>query len=79
MTACFSARRVRLLLLALLVSSAALWAAEEKVAFNVESKKYHCLTCKWAIQCTKNCVEIPLSEAKRRGGVACKVCHGSCP
>ena len=52
--------------------------AEEKVAFNVETKKYHCLSCRWAIACTKNCIEITISEARRRGGVPCKVCGGSC-
>ena len=57
---------------------AAVADAEQKVAFNVESRKYHCLTCRHAIACTKNCIEISLSEAKRRGGVPCKVCGGSC-
>jgi len=52
--------------------------AEEKVAFNVESRKYHCLTCRHALACTRNCIEMSLSEAKRRGGVPCKVCRGSC-
>ncbi len=51
---------------------------EETVAFNVETKKYHCLDCRWAIKCTRNCVQVPISEARRRGGVACKVCGGSC-
>jgi len=53
-------------------------AKEENVAFNVENHKYHCLDCRWAIRCTKNCQEIPISEARRLGGVACKVCGGSC-
>jgi hypothetical protein len=52
--------------------------AEERVAFNVESRKYHCLTCRHALACTKSCIEISLSEAKRRGGVPCKVCGGKC-
>lgn len=65
-----------LLLIALV--SGAFASGEEKVAFNVETKKYHCLTCRWAIACTENCVEVTLSEAKRRNGVACKVCGGSC-
>jgi hypothetical protein len=55
-----------------------LLGAEENVAFNVESRKFHCLSCRHAIACTKNCIEIALSEAKRRGGVPCKVCRGSC-
>ena len=68
---------VAVLLLAL-TFSAMLSGAEEKVAFNVESKKYHCLTCRWAIACTKNCIEVSRSEAKRRGGIPCKNCGGSC-
>ena len=51
---------------------------EEIVAFNVETKKYHCLECKWAIKCTKNCVDVPLSRAKSQHGVPCKVCGGTC-
>jgi len=66
-----------LVLLALLIAPG-IADAEEKVAFNVESRKYHCLSCRHAIACTKNCIEITLSEAKRRGGVPCKVCGGSC-
>lgn len=65
-----------LLLVAILTAPVAV--AEEKVAFNVESKKYHCLDCRWAIACTKNCVTVALSEARRRGGVPCKVCGGTC-
>jgi len=68
-----------------LVLMLAFWAVttgsaveEEIVAFNVETKKYHCLDCRWAIKCTRNCIEIPLSKAKRRKGVACKVCGGTC-
>jgi|GEM_PF-603922 len=49
-----------------------------KVYFNTETLKYHCPTCRWAVRCTKNCISITLEEAKRRGGVACKVCGGSC-
>lgn len=68
---------VAVLLLAL-PFSAVLSGAEEKVAFNVESKKYHCLTCRSAIACTKNCIKVSRSEAKRRGGIPCKNCGGSC-
>jgi len=28
-------------------------------------------------QCT-NCIRITLAEARERGGVACKICGGSC-
>ena len=53
-------------------------AADEIVAFNTKSLKYHCLECTWAKKCTVNCVNIPKGEAIRRGGVPCKVCGGSC-
>lgn len=53
-------------------------AKEETVAFNTETLKYHCLDCRWAVRCTQHCREIPISEARRLGGVACKVCGGSC-
>jgi hypothetical protein len=66
-----------ILLLAVIVSGV-FASGEEKVYFNVETKKYHCLTCRWAIACTRNCIKVPLSDAKRRGGVACKVCGGRC-
>jgi hypothetical protein len=51
---------------------------EEIVAFNTKSYKYHCLDCRSAKACTKNCIEITISEAKKRHGVACKVCGGTC-
>ena len=66
------------MLLAYLLLLAVSAPAEETVAFNTESKKYHCLDCEWARRCTKNCIRISLSEARRRGGVACKVCGGTC-
>lgn len=50
----------------------------EVVSFNVKSLKFHCRTCLWAKRCTANCVDVRVSEAKRRGGLACKVCGGSC-
>jgi hypothetical protein len=52
--------------------------SEETVAFNTNSLKYHCLSCTWAKRCTVNCVNISISEAKKRGGIPCKVCGGSC-
>jgi hypothetical protein len=68
------------LVVALLLWSVAVGvsAKEETVAFNTESLKYHCLECRWAIRCTRNCIEVTRSEARRRGGVACKVCGGAC-
>ncbi len=71
-------RATVVLLLVLAVLTAAPALPEEKVAFNVESHKYHCVDCRHAIACTKNCVIIPLSEAKKRGGIPCKVCGGTC-
>jgi hypothetical protein len=51
---------------------------DETVSFNTNTLKYHCVTCQWAKKCTKNCIKVKKSEAKARGGVACKVCNGSC-
>jgi hypothetical protein len=48
------------------------------VAFNTSNGKYHCLSCQWAARCTRNCVNMPLAEARARG-LPCKVCGGSCP
>lgn len=51
---------------------------DEVVYFNVETLKFHCLECQWARRCTRNCIELRRSEALKRGGVACKVCGGTC-
>ena len=51
---------------------------EETVVLNSKSLVYHCRTCKWALKCTKNCVTVTRSEAKRRGGKPCKDCGGDC-
>jgi len=51
--------------------------ATELVEFNTSNGKYHCASCQWALRCTRNCVKIPLSEARARG-TPCKVCGGSC-
>lgn len=51
---------------------------EEIVTFNTKTLKFHCRSCRWAKRCTVNCVDVPRSEAIRRGGVPCKVCGGSC-
>ncbi len=64
-----------LLLLGMALSSSV--QAEEVVYFNTESLKYHCMTCKWAVKCTKNCVRMKKSKAEERG-TPCKVCQGSC-
>jgi hypothetical protein len=68
-----------LLLLSLSVPLLGVTSSEtEKVAFNTVSLKYHCLDCEWARKCTKNCIVISAAEARKRGGVPCKVCGGSC-
>lgn len=64
-----------LLLLGMALSSSV--QAEEVVYFNTDSLKYHCMTCRWAVKCTKNCVRMKKSEAEEKG-TPCKVCHGSC-
>lgn len=46
------------------------------VAYNRNSHVYHRHSCEWAKKCTKNCVNIDSSEAKRAGGRPCKVCGG---
>ena len=48
------------------------------VAFNTSSHKYHCPSCRYALQCTRNCIEIRQSEAVQRGGVPCGTCGGRC-
>ncbi len=48
----------------------------EMVMYNTKTGKYHSLTCKWAKKCTVNCIKIDKKEAKKRGGVPCKVCGG---
>jgi methylphosphotriester-DNA--protein-cysteine methyltransferase len=53
-------------------------AAECVVSFNVSTLKYHNPSCRSAVSCTKNCVVIPIEEAKARGGIPCKVCKGKC-
>jgi hypothetical protein len=46
------------------------------VDFNTQTLKYHDPNCIWAQRCTVHCIKISRAEAKRRGGVACKVCNG---
>src|SRR3989442_5329651 len=58
------------------VSTLALAADDEMVAFNTKSHKYHCLSCQYAVKCTQNCIQIKRSDAIARGGGPCKVCGG---
>lgn len=51
-------------------------AMARDVAFNTNSRIYHKHSCEWAQKCTKNCISIDSSEARRRGGRPCKVCGG---
>lgn len=46
------------------------------VDFNTQTLKYHDPNCRWAKRCTVHCIKISRAEAKRRGGIACKVCNG---
>lgn len=50
--------------------------ADPDAVFNVQSKIYHRADCTSARRCTKKCVVIKLSEAKKRDGRACQVCGG---
>ena len=56
------------------ISAASLFA--QTVASNVKTKKYHALSCRWAIACTVNCIEIDKKEAIYRDAITCKVCNG---
>jgi hypothetical protein len=51
-------------------------ALAANVTFNTNTLKYHRPDCKWAIKCTKNCIETTPEKAKASGGVPCKVCGG---
>lgn len=44
--------------------------------FNKQSLIYHAPGCTAARRCTRNCIVIKLSEAKKRGGRPCQVCRG---
>lgn len=48
------------------------------VAYNTKSGKYHCPSCRWAVRCTRNCIEISAEEAVNRGGISCSGCGGRC-
>ena len=67
-----------LLLLGMALSSSVVQAEKDEVVyFNTDSLKYHCMTCRWAVKCTKNCIRMKKSQAEEKG-TPCKVCHGSC-
>ncbi len=48
----------------------------EEVFYNTKSHKYHNFACRYVTKCTVNCIKIDKKEAKRRGGIPCKVCGG---
>ena len=48
----------------------------ESVMYNTKTHKYHKITCIHAAKCTVNCIKIEKIEARKRGGVPCKVCGG---
>lgn len=60
------------------ICCAAAPADSNAVTLNTSTLKYHCPTCKWALKCTRNCVQSTLGEAKQQGAKACKVCRGRC-
>lgn len=47
------------------------------VTYNKSSGKYHNPNCKFAKQCKENCVKIKYSQAVKKKGKPCKVCHGT--
>ena len=51
-------------------------AVARPVAYNTQKHIWHTPNCEWAKRCTKNCIHIDSSEAKKRGGRPCKVCGG---
>jgi hypothetical protein len=63
---------------ALLILATALLSAEAdpEVVFNVQSRIYHDASCSAARRCTRNCMVIRLSEARKRGGRAIRNCGG---
>ena len=48
----------------------------EDVFYNKKTHKYHNMYCRYVQKCTVNCIKIDKKEAKRRGGIPCKVCGG---
>jgi hypothetical protein len=50
--------------------------SDPDTVFNVQSHIYHRDTCSAARRCTKNCIVVKLSEAKKRGGRPCEICGG---
>ncbi len=53
--------------------------SDPEVVFNTSSLIYHRASCSAARRCTRNCVTTTLSDARRRGGRACKLCGGPAP
>lgn len=60
---------------ALHASSALLVPQEDTVTFNTQNRKYHRNSCRSAVRCTENCIKISYDEAKKRGGIPCKICR----
>jgi hypothetical protein len=67
------------LVVALLAATVGAASPNDKVAYNVKTHVFHCLTCYYYVKrCTANCIVISRAEALKRGGRACKVCGGTC-
>jgi hypothetical protein len=82
MTRSFVARAISLALAVALSASVVVVEAQSRpstdpeVVFNTQSLIYHRASCSAAKRCTKNCIVVRLSEAKQRGGRACRICGG---
>ena len=49
-------------------------SADPEVVFNKQTLIFHRASCKSTQGCTKDCVVLKLSEARKRGGRPCKEC-----
>jgi len=62
------------LLLFLILLFAGFNLQQDTYKYNVTNGKYHYNSCRWARECTKNCISLTLKEIRERGGIPCKVC-----
>ena len=58
----------------LLFSAAVPQQRETLFKYNTSNGKYHRQECRWAVKCTKNCIDLTLKEIKDKKGIPCKVC-----
>jgi len=57
-----------------LILSSVIISSETIYKYNTTNGKYHRSTCKWAIKCTVNCVDMSLKKICEKQGIPCKVC-----